>query len=131
MTNVEMPDKPGIQIVYDGDCPFCSSYVRMTKLRQAIGEVELVNARESHPLVDDIKAKGFDLNQGMVAKFRGQFYAGADCIHLLAILTEPRGFWNRIVSRLFQSGRRSRLAYPFLKFGRDLALRLLGRSQIS
>ncbi|MFT5932039.1 MAG: putative DCC family thiol-disulfide oxidoreductase YuxK, partial [Hyphomonas sp.] len=42
---------PGTFIVYDGDCPFCSEYVKLLRLRDAIGPVSLVNAREDHPAV--------------------------------------------------------------------------------
>ena len=33
-------------IVYDGDCPFCSRYVKLVRLREALGSVDLVNARD-------------------------------------------------------------------------------------
>ena len=32
-------------IIYDGDCMLCHSYVRMVRLREAIGEVETLDAR--------------------------------------------------------------------------------------
>ena len=39
-------------LVYDGDCPFCSAYVRFVRLRDAVGTVHLVDAREGGPVVD-------------------------------------------------------------------------------
>ena len=38
-------------IVYDGLCPFCTSYVRLMSLRRSVGAVELVDARSAHPEV--------------------------------------------------------------------------------
>ena len=35
-------DSSGTFIVYDGDCPFCRSYVSLMKLREAVGKVTLV-----------------------------------------------------------------------------------------
>ena len=68
-----------IQIVYDGECPFCSAYVRMFRLRE-LSEVELINAREDHPLVDQIKRQGFDLYEGMVMKIGGEYHFGDDMV---------------------------------------------------
>jgi hypothetical protein len=126
-----MNDRPkGIQIVYDGECPFCTSYVRLLRLREAVGHVELINARDPHPVVDEIVAAGLDLNEGMVAKYEGRLYHGHECVHLLSTLSEPDGVPSDILSRLFASKRRTRLLYPFMRGGRDIVLRILGRAQI-
>ena len=47
---------PSAWIVYDGDCPFCARYVRFVRLRDTIGHVALVNARDGGALVDEIRA---------------------------------------------------------------------------
>ena len=31
--------EPGITVIYDGECPFCSAYVSMMRLRQLIMQV--------------------------------------------------------------------------------------------
>ena len=56
-------------VVYDGDCPFCRSYVSLMKLREAVGKVSLVDARAGGVAVDMLNAKGFDLNEGMAVIF--------------------------------------------------------------
>ena len=33
-------------LVYDDDCPVCSNYVQMLRIRESIGELKLVNARD-------------------------------------------------------------------------------------
>ena len=43
-------------IVYDGDCPFCSRYVALVRLREAVGQVVLANARDGGPVVDGAAA---------------------------------------------------------------------------
>ena len=65
---------PGASIVYDGDCPFCSRYVKLVRLREALGAVSIINAREGGPLVDEIVEAGFDLDEGMVLKVDGQLF---------------------------------------------------------
>lgn len=117
-------------LVYDGDCPFCSEYVRLVRLRQAIGPVELVNARNNAPIVDEIINAGFDLNEGMALKFNGQIYHGADCVHMLALLSTPTGLFNRFNALVFRSKRLSKVVYPILRTSRNVSLKLLGRAKV-
>lgn len=116
----------GTAIVYDGDCPFCSGYARLVRLRESAGKVTLVNARNGGPEVEEVRSKGFDLNEGMVMKYRGQWYHGDDCIHMLSLLSDGSGTANRLVARLFRSPRRARILYPWLRAGRNLTLKLRG-----
>ena len=34
-----------MHVIYDGECPFCSSYIKLVKLK-SLEEVVLVNARD-------------------------------------------------------------------------------------
>ena len=121
----------GIQIVYDGDCPFCTQYVRMTHLKQAVGKVELIDARSDHALVNEIKARGVDLNDGMLARYGGKDYFGSDCMNLLALLSNRENVMDRAISWVFAKEPIARSLYPVLKTGRNLTLRLMGRSRIN
>jgi predicted DCC family thiol-disulfide oxidoreductase YuxK len=126
------PENTGITIVYDGECPFCSRYVAMARLRELSGSVDLINARESnHPVVSDVKKRGYDLDDGMVAIYRGQYFHGADCVHLVAGLTSDSGLFNRVNSLVFRSKSVSRFLYPFMRAGRNFTLTLLGREKLS
>ncbi|UIY31430.1 DUF393 domain-containing protein (plasmid) [Neorhizobium galegae] len=60
-----MSDSPALTIIYDGECPFCSQYVKLLKLRDAVGKVELVNARDKHPAVDIVRSAGVVLDNTM------------------------------------------------------------------
>ncbi len=130
-----MSDDPML-IVYDGECPFCSAYVSMLRLKDAVGAVELVDARTDHPVVQFLFDEGYDLDEGM-ALVRGfssdhpDVAHGDECVHQLALLTTPSGVFNRLNAAILQSRSRSRFLYPFLKAGRNAALRLLGRKRIS
>jgi hypothetical protein len=66
----------------------------------------------------------------MVLKLNGRYYHGADCIHALALLTTQAGWFNRLNSLAFRSPAFSRFAYPILRAGRNLTLKLLGRSRL-
>ena len=125
------PKGEGITIVYDGDCPFCSRYVAMLRLRDAVGAVRLIDARSGDPVAAEMQAAGFDLNEGMVARIGGRTYHGSDCVHLLAMLSSDNGWLNSINARVFRSPKASAALYPVLRFGRNLTLRLLGRQRIA
>jgi predicted DCC family thiol-disulfide oxidoreductase YuxK len=130
MTDSDAPIN-GMTIVYDGYCPFCRNYVRMLRLREAVGSVRLVNARNCDDLVvRDLKKRGLDLNEDMAVLFRGQLYRGGDAMSLIARFSEGRGPLGQLNSWLLSEPRRAKLLYPFLRFGRKLTLTLLGRGSI-
>ena len=127
----EPPARKGAVIVYDGDCPFCSRYVAMVRLRDSAGPVRLVNAREPDPIVTGLRRAGYDLDEGMILRYGGRTYHGADCITMLAMLSTPVGPVNRVSAAIFRSPTASRLLYPVLRTGRNAVLRLLGRARIA
>jgi predicted DCC family thiol-disulfide oxidoreductase YuxK len=117
-------------VVYDGECPFCSSYVKLLRLREAVGPVVLLNAREDHPVVRRVEEHGVVLDQEMALVMGDQIYAGGDCINRLALMSTGSGFFNRLNAALFSSPKFSKFAYPILRTGRNLVLKVLGRKQI-
>jgi len=125
-----MAVEPRAVIVYDGECPFCSAYVRLLRLREAVGPVALVDARKGGAAVNEVVAAGLDLDEGMVLKLDGTFYHGDDCLNRLALLSTGSGAFNRTVALLFSRPGVARFAYPLLRACRNLALRLLGRSKL-
>ncbi len=127
--NHHAPEGP--VIVYDGECPLCSAYVRMLRLRRAAGPVTLVDAREAgHPLVARARAEGLDLDRGMVVALGGRLHHGDAAMTVLSLLTTPIGQFNRLTAWIFRSPARARFLYPAMVAGRNLVLRLLGRRKI-
>lgn len=119
-----------ILLVYDKDCPFCHNYSQLVRIRQDVGNLVLVDARIDHPLVNDIKEKGFDLNQGMVVKISSQYYHGADALNILALLSSRSGIFNKLNYWCFKSKALSIMLYPVLRSGRNLVLKLLRKNKI-
>ena len=117
-------------LLYDGECPFCSRYVSYVRLRDAVGSVTLADAREHPDLVEEARQRGYEVDTGMVLKLDGRYYHGGDCIHALALLTTSSGFFNRMNRALFRSRTFSRIVYPVLRTGRNVTLRLLGRTRL-
>ncbi|HSP24134.1 MAG TPA: DCC1-like thiol-disulfide oxidoreductase family protein [Saliniramus sp.] len=107
-----------LRIVYDGDCPFCSRYVALMRLRER-HKVELVDARREP---EKAQAYGLDLNEGMIVDLDGAVHHGARAVALLSRLSRRPG--------PLASDRLAALAYPVMRAGRNLTLRLLGRKRI-
>ena len=126
----ETQSQAGPVIVYDGECPFCAAYVRMTRLRASAGPVRLVDARSGAPEVAEARAAGLDLDRGMVVKLDGRLYHGDGAMTALALLTTPSGAFNRLMRALFRRPALARVLYPPMVAGRNLTLRLLGRRPI-
>ena len=108
-------------IIYDGECPFCRNYVRLLRLREAIGQVELVDARSGDPRVSAFQRKGYNLDKGMLFVHEGRVHHGSDAIHVLAGLTNPEksAFRLRINAKVFSSRAASVLLYQVLRLGRQ------------
>lgn len=126
-----MTDTQTTYIVYDGECPFCSRFVTMLRLREAVGNVELVDARSDHPVVGRVRAAGFDLDEGMALVQGEQIWHGDECMHRLALMTTRSGVFNRLNAAVFSSPTASRLLYPILRAGRNATLTLLGRRKLA
>lgn len=121
---------PEAALVYDGDCPFCSRYVKLLRLRDSIGPVALINAREGGPRVERLRELGYNLDGGFVLEWEDRIYHGADAINRLALLSTRSSLFNKVNAFVFKSRTASRVLYPVLRTGRDLTLLLMGRSKL-
>jgi predicted DCC family thiol-disulfide oxidoreductase YuxK len=113
-------------LVYDGECPLCSAWCTRARVREAVGELVLVDAREPGPLMDEITAMGLDIDQGMVLKFREVMYYGPDAIRMMSLLSTPSGWFNRLNAWFFGGVRRANFWYPVGRAFRNLTLKVLG-----
>jgi len=117
-------------IIYDNQCPFCTRYVSLLRLREAVGGIRLIDARSGEPEVIAARRAGYDLDEGMLLVLDGQYHHGAECLNRLALLATPSGSFNRLNAWIFRHRALSRLLYPALRLGRNVTLRLLGRRRI-
>jgi predicted DCC family thiol-disulfide oxidoreductase YuxK len=118
-------------VIYDGDCPFCSNFVQMMRLKKAVGHVELVDARSGDPRVSAVLRQGFDLDEGMAVTFGSQTYYGEDAVVLIAGLTPEKGVIGRLVGKILSDPGRAKFLYPYMKAGRRAVLTLLRRPLIT
>jgi predicted DCC family thiol-disulfide oxidoreductase YuxK len=117
-------------IAYDGQCPFCSAYIRLLRLEAAVGRVDMFDARKHPELVQYLRANGYEINEGMVAIINGDIYFGERAMHVLALHTTRSGMFNSLTSRVFASPLLSKIFYPAFKIGRRFVLFALGRTRI-
>jgi hypothetical protein len=54
------------RLTYDGGYIFCDAYIRLLSLREAVGPVELIDARSGDPRLRAYESAGYDLNEGML-----------------------------------------------------------------
>jgi|TARA_B110000285_G_scaffold4685_1_gene4999 predicted DCC family thiol-disulfide oxidoreductase YuxK len=117
-------------IIYDGECPFCSRYVKLMRLEETIGDIRLIDARKNPPELNLLKEKNLDINRGMAIFLNEQLYFGADCINRLALLSSPIGLVNKLNYYIFNTPLISRMLYPVLRIGRNIVIHLLGKGFI-
>jgi predicted DCC family thiol-disulfide oxidoreductase YuxK len=127
----ELAQDSRVVVVYDGDCPLCNTYVRITRLSKAVGTPTLVNARERPELVKALAESGVNLDEGMAVFYHGRIYAGAEAVNLLALLTTPSDLANRIAATVLGRPTVARAVYPFLRAGRNVLLKLKGKPQLA
>jgi len=120
-----------ILLVYDRECPACNAYCQVIKIRESVGDLKIVDAREDSDVVKEITAQGLDIDQGMVLKMGDQLYYGSDAIHALALIGSQSGVFNRINYWIFKSKTLSSLLYPILKSCRNILLKTLRKSKIN
>lgn len=120
-----------ILLVYDRECPACNAYCQVVNIRESVGDLRIVDAREKSEIMNEITAQGLDIDQGMVLKMGGQLYYGSDAIHTLALIGSQSGVFNRLNYWIFKSKTASSIFYPLLRFSRNLLLKILGKTRIN
>ena len=120
-----------ILLVYDKECPVCDHYCQVVRIRESVGDLRIVNAREDSDVLQEITAQGLDMDQGMVLKMGNNLYYGADAIHALAMISSRSGVFNRVNYWIFKSRTIARLLYPVLRFFRNMLLKTLNKTKIN
>jgi len=120
-----------ILLVYDKECPACNNYCQVVRIREGVGRLKIIDARESSEIMDEITDSGLDIDQGMVLKVGNQLYYGSDAIHALALISSRSGIFNRLNYWMFKSKKVSSYLYPMLRFFRNMLLKILGKSKIN
>jgi len=90
----------------------------------------LVDLRTRADLAGAFKARGLDVDDGMIVEGAFGLKHGADAVHALALLTSPVTPFNIAVHRILRHRKLAGILYPLLRAGRALSLRLAGKGRI-
>ncbi|WP_108444235.1 DCC1-like thiol-disulfide oxidoreductase family protein [Halomonas denitrificans] len=123
--------RPTLTLVYDGECPLCRQFVRLQRLRRDVGDLALIDARQESDARRELSEQGIDLDEGVALRIGEHWVHGSEALHRLALMSTGSGLFNRLMARLFASPERTARLYPWLRRGRALLLRLLGRESIN
>ena len=129
-TSRPIVETDGDYLLYDGECPFCSAYVRLMRLREAGLNLRLLSAREHDVLVRQHRAQGRDVDQGMILRIGGATYFGGDVMHVLTLMSGQNSRFNRLFGWMFAKRWTARAIYPALRAGRNATLAVMGRSRV-
>lgn len=113
-------------VIYDGACPFCTAYTKLVQLRESVGTVRLVNARELDPTFLDRLRDSYNVDDGMIFAHEGRIYHGNDAVNRLALLSSDNNVLRRLSSAVLAKPAAAAAIYPFLRFGRNMAIALRG-----
>lgn len=119
-------DQAEICLVYDGQCPVCRPYAKRVAVDDPDIALRLVDAREDSALMQEITARGLDIDHGMVVTLEGQLYYGAEAFRIMATRQGSGTLFNRLCRLLFANRHLAHLVYPLGKQVRVLLLRLIG-----
>ena len=126
-----MADETDLFLVYDKECPACDFFCRLIRIRESVGSLVLVDARDPGSLMNEITAAELDIDQGMVLIVEDRMYYGADAIHALSIMSTRSGIFNRVTYWVFRSKVLSSILYPILRAARNLLLKILHKTKIN
>lgn len=117
-------------LLYDGECPACRSYVAIARLRQLWPDLRILDARKEPELVAEMRAKGFEINDGFVLSLGGTIYFGPEATRMIGEQGRSLGPLRSAILGTVGTAPWSRRVYPWLNRGRQLLLAVLGRSLI-
>ena len=130
LTSLSYYPAGSIIIIYDGDCPFCRSYITLTRLKELANTI-LLNARDEPALCQELLDEGVSLDEGMVVIINNQVHHGGDAINRITLLSSKNTLFNKVAYLVFSKPVISKVAYPFLRGIRNITLRLLGKRPIN
>jgi predicted DCC family thiol-disulfide oxidoreductase YuxK len=121
----------GNYLLYDGECPVCSAYVAMSRLRQLYPDLQVMSARDRPDMVTELRREGYEINNGMVLALDGHIHFGPEATRMIAVLGGAApSWWRRTVLAFIGTAPWARHLYPWLNRCRQLLLWMLGRTPI-
>lgn len=118
-----------VEVLYDGDCPLCSSYARYSKLKADVRRLTLKNMREVDASeIALLRQNGLSPEEGVILRISSpaqeQTFQGAEAMGLLSSLDNSHSILS-LVLRIMRFPSLGRAVFPLLRLGRAFLLRIL------
>jgi predicted DCC family thiol-disulfide oxidoreductase YuxK len=120
----------GDYLLYDGECPACSSFVAFSRLRQSHPFLQLLDARHQPERVEELRRAGYEINEGMVMRLGDRILFGGEVTAMMARMSREPGRLRRTLMWTIGEAPWANALYPVLRGCRNLLLKLLGRRLI-
>ena len=123
--------KNNVTIVYDGECPFCSDFVSLNRLKEHGYNVKLVNARDtSNQLVHDLKKK-YNIDYGMIVIVNEKILYGSSAARFISSSYKKNNLKSLVYCLVLFNQKIADFSYPILVFLRKIYFRLTGKRFIN
>ncbi len=120
-----------VTIIYDGECPFCSDFVSLNRLRSFGYRVDIVNARDNdNPKIKILRNK-YNLDDGMIVICSDKILYGVSAARFIAMSYSKKNtraffYWSLLINEKFAG-----ISYDILVKLRKIFFKITGKSLIN
>ena len=109
--------------IYDGECPFCNHFAELLEIKSKLNNIKILNGRKNLNLIKSLLEKGYDIDKGAILLKNDDIFHGAEAINTICKqIKNPSSSLLLLLSRVFESNKRTRVLFPLLVRARRLAL---------
>ena len=109
--------------IYDGECPFCNHFAELLEMKSKITNIQILDGRKNLTLIETLLEKGYDLDKGAILLKDEDIFHGANAINTICKqISNPSSSLLFLLSRVFNSNKRTKIIFPFLIRARRFAL---------
>ena len=116
-----------LTLVYDGGCPFCSSFAQRAELQGGLPDLKIRDGRADYALRAEMAGRGYRLANGAMLLEGDRIWHGSAAIAELNRRMNPSDALLQVLQQVFRNEGRAHQLYPALLLARRLALAVQGR----
>ena len=122
-----------IEIIYDGECPFCTDFVVVSNIKKTFANIKITNARNSNEQsVIMLKRQGINLDEGMVViKEDGSILYGDKAARFITLYGKGYGIRAFVYRLVLRNEKFAIISYPFLVLLRKIYFKIVGKRWIN
>ena len=109
--------------IYDGECPFCNHFAELLEIKSKITNLKILDGRKNITLINSLLDKGYDIDNGAILLKDERIFHGAEAINTICKqINNPSSSLLLLLSRIFNSTKRTKVLFPLLVIARRFAL---------